>query len=437
MYMIPKLHKNPYKARFIANSRNCTTKHISKLLTSCLSKVKEHVQFYCEKAYENSSINLFWCIKNSGDVLTKLHCKNFQASEISSYDFSNLYTTLPHDLIKDKLTILIEKTFKREKKSFIACNTERAFFTNDNYEKYTMWTCEQVCDSLVFLLDNIFVQYGDSIYQQVIGIPMGTNCAPLIADLFLYCYESDFMSSLNSGSQSDIINAFNYSSRYIDDILNIDNPYFDTMISSIYPKELQLNKANVSDTSASFLDLDLTISNGFISTKIYDKRDDFDFNIVNYPHLDGDVPRSTSYGVYISQLIRFARACSSVEDFNLRNRVITEKLLNQGFRFHKLRKTFSKFFHRNRELISKYKCSLKTLLQQGISHPEFYGDVIYLLKKTIKTPYFDQVFPKKIKKFIKRGYDPIILQRTACMVIDPSTVGNHASLFAVTAIGST
>ena len=109
MYMIPKLHKNPYKARFIANSRNCTTKHISKLLTSCLSKVKEHVQFYCEKAYENSSINLFWCIKNSGDVLTKLHCKNFQASEISSYDFSNLYTTLPHDLIKDKLTILIEK----------------------------------------------------------------------------------------------------------------------------------------------------------------------------------------------------------------------------------------------------------------------------------------------------------------------------------------
>ena len=116
---------------------------------------------------------------------------------------------------------------------FIACNTERAFFTDESYDKYTNWTCEQVCDSLVFLLDNIFVNYADSIYQQVIGIPMGTNCAPLIADLFLYCYESDFMSSLNSACQSDIINAFNDSSRYlqsVDAILNIDNSSFDDEI---------------------------------------------------------------------------------------------------------------------------------------------------------------------------------------------------------------
>ena len=80
-----------------------------------------------------------------------------------------------------------------------------------------------------------------------------------------------------------------------------------------------MNKANISDISAPFLDLDLSIHNGVISSKIYDKRDDFNFNIVNYPHLDGDVPRSTSYGIYISQLIRFARACSSVDDFIERN----------------------------------------------------------------------------------------------------------------------
>ena len=101
-----------------------------------------------------------------------------------------------------------------------------------------------------------------------------------------------------------------------------------------YPSELQLNKANVSDTEASFLDLHLSISDGFVHTKIYDNRDDFDFDIVNFLFLDGDVPRSTSYGVYISQLIRFARVSSHVDDFNTRNKVLTAKLLRQGYRYH-------------------------------------------------------------------------------------------------------
>ena len=98
------------------------------------------------------------------------------------------------------------------------------------------------------------------------------------------------------------------------------------MVNHIYPPELQLNKANTSDTEAPFLDLHLSISNGFVSSKIYDKRDDFDFDIVNFPFLDGDVPRSTSYGVYISQLIRFARVSSRVADFNVRNKSLTAKL---------------------------------------------------------------------------------------------------------------
>ena len=92
------------------------------------------------------------------------------------------------------------------------------------------------------------------------------------------------------------------------------------------------------------LDLHLSISNDIVSTKIYDKRDDFDFEMVNFPFLDGDVPRSTSYGVYISQLIRFARASSYVADFNTCNKLLTQKLLKQGYRYHKLRKTFSKFY---------------------------------------------------------------------------------------------
>ena len=188
---------------------------------------------------------------------------------------------------------------------------------------------------------------------------MGTNCAPLVADLFLYCYERDFMDSLNHDNQADVIEAFNSTSRYLDDLLNIDNPYFEGMVNQIYPSELQLNKANISDTEAPFLDLHLSVANGFVSSKIYDKRDDFDFDIVNFPFLDGDVPRRASYGVYISQLIRFARVCNHVTDFNARNKSLTAKLLQQGYRYHKLRKTFSKFYRRHYELISKYNVGLK------------------------------------------------------------------------------
>ena len=167
------------------------------------------------------------------------------------------------------------------------------------------------------------------------------------------------MLSLSDNNQADIIVAFNTTSRYLDDLLYSDNPYFEQMVGQIYPTELQLNKANSSDTEAPFLDLNLSITNGIVSSKIYDKRDDFNFEIVNFPFLDGDVPRSPPYGVYISQLIRFARVCSNVDDFNNSNLFLTAKLLKQGYRYNKIRKAFSKFYYRHSELIVKYNIGLK------------------------------------------------------------------------------
>ena len=115
------------------------------------------------------------------------------------------------------------------------------------------------------------------------------------------------------------------------------------------------------------LDLHLYISNDFVSSNIYDKRDDFDFNIVNFPFLDGDVPRRPSYGVCISQLKRFTRVCSHVEDFSSRNKCLTVKLLKQGYRYHKVRKVYSRFYRRHYESISKLNVGLKSLLHQGQS----------------------------------------------------------------------
>ena len=119
---------------------------------------------------------------------------------------------------------------------------------------------------------------------------------------------------------------------------------------------------------------------------------------MNFPFLDGDVPRSASYGVYISQLIRFAGVSSHVDDFNTRNKVLTAKLLRQGYRYHNLRKAFSKFYRRHFDIVFKYNVGLRTLLLQGLSEPEFYGDLVYKFRKIIG----QHDFPYNFKKIILR-----------------------------------
>ena len=177
------------------------------------------------------------------------------------------------------------------------------------------------------------------------------------------------------------------------------------------------------------MDLNLCISNGTVSTKIYDKRDDFDFDIVNFPFLDGDVPRFTSYGVYISQLIRFARASSNLNDFNYRNKTLTAKLLRQGYRYFKLRKAFSKFYSRHGALLEIYSVSLKTLLQQGISEPEFYGDLVYRFRKIVGKSNFSEQFRKLLNRYKRIGYSLDIMRQTAYLVVNPIIVDGYASLF--------
>ena len=160
LHWLPKLHKRPYKARFVAN---------------CMM----------------FSINL--------------NLKTFRLLNSLHMIFSRLYTTLPHHLIKDKLIDLINRTFIRENTQYLACNEECAFFTSDVYNNHNLWSCQKVCDVLVYLLDNIFIRFGTKLYRQTIGIPMGTNCAALVADLFLFCYERDSMKSHSRENQADII----------------------------------------------------------------------------------------------------------------------------------------------------------------------------------------------------------------------------------------
>ena len=112
---------------------------------------------------------------------------------------------------------------------------KRFFFSADHYRGYHLWSCQNVCDALSFLLDNIYIRFDTKLYRQIVGIPMGTNCAPLVPDLFLFCYERDFMKNLSSDNQADVIKAFNLTSRYLDDLL-------EGMVNQIYPPDCNLIK---------------------------------------------------------------------------------------------------------------------------------------------------------------------------------------------------
>ena len=141
--------------------------------------------------------------------------------------------------------------------------------------------------------------------------------------------------------------------------------------------------------------------------------------------------------LYICQLIRFARASSHVADFNTCNKLLTQKLLKQGFRYHKLRKTFSKFYRRYYDLISKFQVVLKSLLRQGLWEPEFYGDLVYKFKKIVCSNNFSAQFIKVISHYKKIGYYINVLQQIACLVVNPIIVGNFAFLFNCTLVGQT
>ena len=143
---------------------------------------------------------------------------------------------------------------------------EKAFLTSSDQSRYTLWSCQNVCNALSYLLDNIYIRFGTKLYRQIVGIPLGTSCAPLVADLFYTATKEISWILLAVDNQADDIEAFNSNSRYLDDLLNIDNSYFEGMVKQIDPPELQLNKANKTDTESPFLDLHLSVRNGFVSS---------------------------------------------------------------------------------------------------------------------------------------------------------------------------
>ena len=171
--------------------------------------------------------------------------------------------------------------------------------------------------------------------------PCEKNCAPLLADLFLYLYEIKFLDSPVRSGHGRLTKLFNLCYRYIDDLIVFNNKKFIGYVKDIYPSELNVEK----DDQANYLDLTFIMgNNNRLYTKQYDKHDDFNFHIVNFPFLSSNIPSGPSYGIYISQFIRYARCCTYYDDFGYRHKLLVDTLLSQGYKVNRLRTSFQNFY---------------------------------------------------------------------------------------------
>jgi hypothetical protein len=235
---------------------------------------------------------------------------------------------------------------------------DRSYFVQKHSDFTKRFSETDIISMLGFLIDNIFV-FGGHVFQQTVGIPMGTNCAPLHDDLFLYSYEADFIHGLLKKNEKKLARSFNFTFRYIDDVLSLNNSRFGDFVD---PIELEITYTTDTDRSASYLDLHLEIDReGRLRTKLYDKKDDFNFPIVNFPFISSNIPAAPAYEVYISQLIRYSRACGYHQDFLDRRLLLTMKLLNQWFLLVKLKSSLRKFYGRHRDLVDRYGISMSQM----------------------------------------------------------------------------
>ena len=281
---------------------------------------------------------------------------------IRTYDFSTLYTCIPHELLKERMAWVINQCFNKTSRQYIRIGKSSAVWHRSRGKgKNQSWNQDELIKYVNYLIDNIYVVCGDALFRQVIGIPMGTDCAPFLANLFLYSYEYEWLLKKFENKEFDILNKFNYCFRYIDDLLCINNDQLmDVVMKEIYPQEL----ASTSDNAvlqANYLDLSLEISNNKITHKLYDKRDAFGFSIVNFPDLSGNIPKKHSYGVFVSQLIRYARCCQEKVDFIDRSKKLIDRLVKQNFSRQLLRRSFDKFAISHYELLFKYRNSTSQL----------------------------------------------------------------------------
>ena len=351
LFWIPKLHKTPFKSRFIAGASKCSSKQLSILVNEALKVIREQFQKYCISIQNNTGVNMFWSIKSSKEFLDRID--NIKASCIKVFDFSTLYTSLELDLVENAINKIIDTVYN-DKYKYICIKKDVSFFSTKAYAGFHSITASKLKLAVKFVLNNTYVSFSNIIFKQVQGIPMGGNCSPLLADLFLCFCEYTFMSNLLKEKKFGLAKKLSNISRYIDDIAVVDYKWFERMLSKIYPNSLVANRSGESDTCVDYLDVNVNIIGENIVTDVFHKVENFNFEVALYTNVNSNIPYNLGLNVFASQVLRFGRICSKSNYFIQRIKKLLDIMLKQGYDNDKLISRMRRMFSNNINILNKF-----------------------------------------------------------------------------------
>lgn len=382
IYMTPKFHKTPVKFRFIIASNNCSNKPLSNSISKALQKVRLDRKYHCQTTQRYDGVNKYWIIDSSQPILDSLSDMNktCTAKSITTYDFTSLYTALPHGEISSNLSDIISDVFDRRvtkkkpcKLAVYGSSKTDIIWSSANWvskprAKTFHYTKSQLIEAINFQLATTYFMFGSRVFAQIIGIPMGTDDGPELANLTLHQKEYDYLKNLqkvNIYKARKLMDTF----RYIDDVtsLNAENRIGEVMID-IYGDNIKLNKENEGTLQANVLDLTVTIDENLhqAHTSLYDKRQAFSFHICNFPDVSGNISTTMAYGIIASQLLRYYKACSSFNDFVVNTNNLVRKLLQQNYDLEKIKSKIRNFVHHNK--LTKYETNISTMTRNINEH---------------------------------------------------------------------
>jgi len=363
MYWTPKMHKTPSSCRFIIASKHCSTKPLSKSISSVFKLIFNQIENFHKNAKFLNNYNKFWVLQNSDPIIDTLKNINRKrrAKSIATYDFSTLYTKLPHNKLIFQLSKVIDLAYKGGDKKFIRV-TENGHAFWSKTKKGVSFSKAALKIAVSHLIENCYFTVGNTIMKQEIGIPMGIDPAPFWANLFLYTYEEEYISNT---IHVDPVKArhFHSTNRFIDDLCAInDGGVFGRVFKDIYPEELEL-KLEHSGLHASFLNLDITIVDGIFVYKLYDKRDNFPFHIVRMPHMSSNIPQSIFYSALVGEFLRIARSTLHIHDFIPKTKDLIERMKKQGAQTRVSQRFLRKVILNHPENFNQFSVSPEELVQ--------------------------------------------------------------------------
>ena len=353
IYWTPKLHKNPVKHRFIIASKTCSTKTLSKNVSSIFSLFQRQISAYHQKTHFYTGIKSYWIVNDRRPILKAVDrsVARRSARSLTSFDFSTLYTKIPHDKLIMVLNGIIDFAFRGGKRENICVSKSGiASWKNENdtsSHSGTIYSKSSIKKAVSYLIKNCYFKLGDQLFRQNIGIPMGSDPAPAFANLFLFHYESEWLNKIKK-TNTPLARKFQQVFRYIDDLLAMnDGLAFETHYQDIYPPELELTKENIDISSTNFLDLHIEIVDRIFTTKLYDKRDNFGFHINRLPFRSSNIPDKMFYSSIGAECLRICRGTSTSNQAKISIKSVTDRMMSQGANFTKMKNSIVRILNRH------------------------------------------------------------------------------------------